>query len=44
MSVLLNGAADAGWSLEQMIERPHHEFYDQIGIPRLLACRWGLET
>jgi SAM-dependent methyltransferase len=42
MSVLLNAAADAGWSLEQMIERPHHEFDDQIGIPRLLACRWRL--
>ena len=44
MSVLLNAAADAGWSLEQMIERPHHEFDDQIGIPRLLACRWRLRS
>lgn len=43
MSDLLNGAAEAGWSLKQMIERPHHEFEDQAGIPRLLACRWRLE-
>ncbi len=42
MSVLLNAAADAGWSLEHMIEQPHHEFDDQVGIPRLLACRWRL--
>jgi SAM-dependent methyltransferase len=42
MSDLLNAAADAGWSLEQMIERPHHEFDEQIGIPRILACLWRL--
>jgi SAM-dependent methyltransferase len=42
MSDLLNAAAEAGWSLEQMIEQPHHEFDDQAGIPRLLACRWRL--
>ncbi len=42
ISVLLNAAADAGWPLEQMIERPHHEFEDQVDIPRLLACRWRL--
>jgi SAM-dependent methyltransferase len=42
MSVLLNGASDAGWVLEHMIERPHHELEDQAGIPRLLACRWRL--
>jgi SAM-dependent methyltransferase len=42
MSDLLNAAADAGWSLEHMIEQPHHEFEDQAGIPRLLACRWRL--
>ncbi len=39
---LLNGAASAGWSLELMIERPHHEIEDQSGIPRLMACRWQL--
>lgn len=42
MASLLNTAADAGWSLEQMIEQPHHELEDQGGIPRLLACRWRL--
>ncbi len=44
MGVLLNAASDAGWSLEYMIEQPHHEFDDQVGIPRLLACRWCLTT
>lgn len=42
MAALLNAAADAGWSLEQMVEQPHHELPDQSGIPRLLACRWRL--
>jgi SAM-dependent methyltransferase len=42
MAELLNTAADAGWSLEKMVEQPHHEFEDQSGIPRLLACRWRL--
>lgn len=42
MAVLLNSASKSGWRLEQMIERPHHEFDDQGGIPRLLACRWRL--
>lgn len=40
ISDLLNAAADARWSLERMVERPHHEYGDQAGIPRLLACRW----
>jgi len=40
MSDLLNAAAAAGWKLERMVEQPHHEFADQAGIPRLLACRW----
>jgi SAM-dependent methyltransferase len=40
MAMLLNAAANAGWDLVQMIEQPHHEFEDQAGIPRLLACRW----
>lgn len=40
ISELLNAAASAGWSLERMVERPHHEHEDQAGIPRLLACRW----
>jgi len=43
MGDLLNAAADTGWALEQMIERPHHELGDQAGIPRLLACRWRRE-
>jgi hypothetical protein len=42
MASLLNSAAEAGWSLERVIERPHHEFEDQAGVPRLLACRWRL--
>lgn len=42
MMDLLNGATNAGWSLERMIEQPHHEYEDQAGIPRLLACRWRL--
>lgn len=42
MSDLLNAATQAGWSLEHMIEQPHHELEDQVGIPRLLACRWRL--
>lgn len=43
MGELLNSAADTGWRLERMVERPHHEFEDQAGIPRLLACRWRRE-
>ena len=39
---LLNAAADAGWALEKVVERPHHELVDQVGIPRLMACRWSL--
>jgi SAM-dependent methyltransferase len=39
---LLEAAASAGWSLERMIEAPHHELVDQAGIPRLMACRWRL--
>lgn len=42
MADLVNSASAAGWSLEQMVEAPHHEFEDQIGIPRLLAVRWRL--
>lgn len=42
MSELLNAAALAGWSLEAMVEQPHHEFEDQDGIPRLMAARWRL--
>jgi SAM-dependent methyltransferase len=43
MSDLLNAAAEAGWCLQHMVERPHHEIEDQVGIPRLLACRWRLD-
>lgn len=39
---LLESAASAGWSLERMVEAPHHELVDQAGILRLLACRWRL--
>ncbi len=39
---LLNEAAAAGWSLEHMVEKPHHDLEDQSGIPRLMACRWQL--
>jgi hypothetical protein len=42
MGSLLNAAADAGWSLQRLIELPHHEFEDQVGIPRLMATRWSL--
>lgn len=42
MSQLLNMASETGWSLQQMVEQPHHEYEDQAGIPRLLACRWQL--
>lgn len=40
MEDLLSTASEAGWALEQLIERPHHDLLDQSGIPRLLACRW----
>lgn len=40
MGELLRGASDGGWSLERMIERPHHSFEGQSSIPRLLAIRW----
>jgi SAM-dependent methyltransferase len=42
MASLLEGAASQGWSLERMVERPHHDLEGQEGIPRLLACRWRL--
>lgn len=42
MADLLNAAAEAGWGLVRMAEAAHHEFEDQLGIPRLLACRWSL--
>lgn len=42
MSALLSAAGDSGWSLEKMMERPHHDLEDQGGIPRLVACRWRL--
>ena len=42
MADLLNAAYEAGWHLERMVEQPHHEYVDQAGIPRLLACRWRL--
>lgn len=42
MASLLTSAAGAGWSLQQLVEKPHHEHEAQSGIPRLLACRWRL--
>jgi SAM-dependent methyltransferase len=42
MGMLLNAAADAGWSLRQLTEIPHHELKDQVGIPQLMASRWSL--
>ena len=39
---ILESAAAVGWSLERFVEAPHHELVDQVGIPRLLACRWRL--
>jgi SAM-dependent methyltransferase len=39
---LLTAAADAGWALQRMLERPHHEMPRAPGVPRLLACRWLL--
>ena len=42
MADLLSAAANAGWNLEKIVERPHHELEDQPGIPRLLACGWKL--
>jgi hypothetical protein len=42
MAAVLGTAADAGWSLEHIEERPHHGLRGQEGIPRLLACRWRL--
>lgn len=41
-AIILESAAAAGWSLERFVEAPHHELVDQVGIPRLLACRWRL--
>lgn len=42
MGQLLTAASSAGWRLEKMLEQPHHEYDDQSGIPRFLACRWQL--
>lgn len=39
---LLGTAAGSGWSLENIVELPHHDLTDQAGIPRLIACRWHL--
>ena len=44
MSDLLNSASAAEWNLQQMVEQPHHAYRDQPGIPRLLACRWRLQS
>jgi SAM-dependent methyltransferase len=42
MGALLEAAAVVRWSLEHFTEAAHHEWADQVGIPRLLACRWRL--
>lgn len=39
---LLSSAAEHRWSLEALIERPHHEPGEIPGVPRLLASRWRL--
>ncbi len=43
---LLGGAADAGWVLERLVERPSGDEADpllraQAGVPRLLGVRWA---
>lgn len=40
MSELVNAAATAGWSLEEMQEAPHAAAKGQEGIPRVLGVRW----
>lgn len=40
ISELVNSAAAAGWAVERMVERPHHEEGVDPGIPRLAAFRW----
>lgn len=39
---LLTTSAERGWSLQRIVETPHHEYIEQARIPRLLACRWRL--
>jgi len=39
-SELVNAAATAGWSLEEMQEAPHPAAKGQEGIPRVLGVRW----
>ncbi len=42
LSGVLNAAAEAGWSLERLVERPiiKPELAGQDNIPRLLGARW----
>lgn len=42
LASIVTAAAGAGWSLEEMVEAPHHDLPEQSGIPRLLGCRWRL--
>ena len=46
MGDLLGGAAEAGWILERLVERPSGDETDplltaQAGVPRLLGVRWS---
>jgi SAM-dependent methyltransferase len=40
LGALLTAAAGAGWSLERLVEQPHHDDDRLPGVPRLLGCRW----
>jgi SAM-dependent methyltransferase len=42
MGMILEAAVASGWSLERMIERPHHQAGVDPGIPRLIGIRWSL--
>jgi SAM-dependent methyltransferase len=40
LGALLTAAAGSGWSLERLVEQPHHDDDRLPGVPRLLGCRW----
>lgn len=42
ISDLFNSATAAGWSLEKVVEKPHHGDGVDPGIPRLIGIRWRL--
>lgn len=41
MAEILNAAASAGWDLQVMVERPHHDEGADPGVPRLVGIRWA---